>query len=157
MAACYSNLYGLNCTGLRFFTVYGPWGRPDMALFSFTEKILSGEELPLFNNGNMERDFTYIEDIIDGIAKAISNPQKNEVFNLGRGEKVLLKDFVIAIEEATGKKARIKKLPMQLGDVEKTFADTSKAKRILGYSPKTSIKEGVKRFVEWHKEDYKST
>ncbi len=155
IASCYSQLYGLNCIGLRFFTVYGPWGRPDMAIFIFCNKILSGEEIELFNNGEMERDFTFIDDIVDGVILATQSNEKNNIFNLGRGETVQLKELVRVIEKELGLKAKIKLSPIQKGDVEKTFSDITKSKTILGYNPKTSIPQGIKKFVEWYKKYYK--
>jgi len=155
IAACYSNLYGLNCIGLRFFTVYGPYGRPDMAMFIFCEKMLSGKEIELFNNGEMERDFTFIDDIVNGVVLATQCDAKNEIFNLGRGEIVRLKELVSVIEKELGVKAKIKLSPIQKGDVEKTLSDVSKANKLLKYKPKVSVKEGVKKFVEWYKQYYK--
>jgi len=155
LASCYSQLYGLNCIGLRLFTVYGPWNRPDMAIFIFCKKILSGEEIELFNNGKMERDFTFIDDIVDGIILATKSNEKNTVFNLGRGETVQLKELVRVIEKEAGLKAKIRLSPIQKGDLEKTHSDITKAKKILGYKPKTRIPQGIKKFVEWYKEYYK--
>ena len=154
IAFAYSHLFGMRCTGLRFFTVYGPWGRPDMALFKFTEKILNGEEIEVYGHGRMMRDFTYIDDIVSGIIRSLEKLASFEIFNLGRGEPVKLNDFIKAIGSSTGMKVKKKKLPMQLGDVTKTYADISKAKKKLGYKPKTSIDEGVKNFVDWYREYY---
>ncbi|MCF7831368.1 MAG: GDP-mannose 4,6-dehydratase [Candidatus Pacebacteria bacterium] len=155
MAFTYSHLHGMRCTGLRFFTVYGPWGRPDMALFKFTHKVLLGEEIEVYGHGRMMRDFTYIDDIVSGIIRSLEKPASFEIFNLGRGEPVKLNDFIKAIGVSTGMKVKKKKLPMQPGDVTKTYADISKAKKKLGYKPKTSIDEGVKNFVDWYREYYK--
>jgi len=147
LAHTYSHLFGINCTGLRFFTVYGPYGRPDMALFLFTKAILNGQPINVFNNGEMERDFTYVADIVNGINLAIKKPFKNEVFNLGRGEMVKLTYFIELIEKELGKKAQTNLMPMQLGDVPK-------AKKMLGYEPKISVEEGIHNFVNWYKEYY---
>ncbi|MFA5125785.1 MAG: GDP-mannose 4,6-dehydratase, partial [archaeon] len=154
MAFVYHHLYGLNVTGLRFFTVYGPYGRPDMAMFSFTKDIIEGNKIKLFNNGKMKRDFTFVSDIVNGVLLALDNPFPCEVFNLARGESRELLDFVKEIELNTGKKAIKELLPLQQGDVLNTFGDISKAKKLLGYNPKKSIKEGVKEFVEWYKRYY---
>ncbi len=154
MAFAYSHLFNLNCTGLRFFTVYGPWGRPDMAPFKFTDKIANGKEIEVYNNGDMLRDFTYIDDIVSGVLSSIDHPFKFEIFNLGRGNPVNLMNFIEEIEKNLNKKAVKNFMPMQAGDVYSTFADTSKAKRMLDYSPKTNLDEGIKKFVEWYKEYY---
>ncbi len=150
-AHVYHNLYGINMTGLRFFTVYGPWGRPDMALFKFTKKILEGKPIDVYNSGKMKRDFTYIDDIVQGIILALDKECPLEVFNLARGETTELIDFIKAIENSTGKVADKNMMPMQAGDVLSTSGDISHAKEVLGYEPKTSIREGVKNFVEWYK------
>ncbi len=167
MAHTYSHLFNLPTIGLRFFTVYGPWGRPDMALFLFTKAILDGEPIQVFNDGKMIRDFTYIDDIVSGIKGAILNPSKaNEsnnsklkpstssapyrIFNLGNNQPVTLENFINAIEMSTGKKAIKEYLPMQPGDVKKTFANIDKAAEFLGFVPSTSIEEGVKKFVDWY-------
>ncbi len=154
IAFSYSHLFQMNCTGLRFFTVYGPWGRPDMALFKFTDKILNGEEIEVYGKGKMMRDFTYIDDIVSGILQALAKPVPFEIINLGRGEPVQLMDFIRAIERSTDLVARKKMLPMQPGDVSKTYADISKARVMLGYAPKTSINEGVGQFVKWYRTYY---
>ena len=151
MAHTYSHLFDLNTTGLRFFTVYGPWGRPDMAMYIFANKILNGESIPLFNHGNMKRDFTFINDIVDGIVASIKNNYKCEIFNLGNNNCVNLIDVVKTIEECLGKKAKLDLLPMQLGDVEKTFSDIDYTIEKLGFSPKTNIYEGIPIFIEWFK------
>jgi UDP-glucuronate 4-epimerase len=155
IAFSYSHLFGMHCTGLRFFTVYGPWGRPDMAIFKFTDKILNGEEIEVYGHGNMMRDFTYVDDIVSGIVSALDKPFSFEIFNLGRGEPVLLMDFIDAIEHHTDTSAKKSFLPMQPGDVSKTYADTSKAKKMLGYNPQTSLDEGVGNFVDWYRQYYK--
>jgi len=154
IAYVYHHLFGLNCTGLRFFTTYGPYGRPDMALFIFTKAILEGKEIKVFNNGNMARDFTYISDTISGILSALDNAFKYEIFNIARGEKVKLPDFIKEIEKNLGVKAKKRFLPLQPGDVPESLADISKAREMIGYNPKVSIKEGVKKFVDWYKEFY---
>ena len=152
IANSYSHLYGLHTTGLRYFTVYGPWGRPDMAMFIFTKKILAGEPIPVFNNGNMKRDFTYIDDIITGIRSAIHKNYKCEVFNLGNNKSELLMDMIDLIKKELGKKAEINFLPMQPGDVSESFADTNYSEKKLGYKSTTSIKDGVPKFIKWFKE-----
>ncbi len=154
MAFVYHHLYKINVTGLRFFTVYGPYGRPDMALFSFTKNILENKEIQLFNYGKMKRDFTYIDDIVKGIISALDTPFPCEVFNLARGESQELSNFVKEIEKNCGKKAKTKLMPMQQGDVLITSGNISKAKKMLGYTPKTNIKKGIKQFVEWYKKYY---
>jgi UDP-glucuronate 4-epimerase len=154
MAYTYHHLFGLNCCGLRFFTVYGPYGRPDMALFLFADKILKDESIPVFNHGKMMRDFTYVEDIADGVVSALDNSYPYEIFNLARGECVELNDYIRQLEIHLGKSAKKDMLPMQPGDVSKTSADISKAKRLLNYDPKTSVDEGVGKFVEWYKGYY---
>lgn len=168
IAHSYSNLYQLPTTGLRFFTVYGPWGRPDMAFFSFTRDILAGNTIKVYNHGQMQRDFTYIDDIVAGVSSAIDkvatpdetwsamtpNPASSyapyKVYNIGCGNPVNLLDYINAIEEATGKKAIKEFLPMQAGDVVSTHADTCRLQNELGYLPKIDFKEGVSRFVEWY-------
>jgi len=169
MAHTYSYLYGIPTTGLRFFTVYGPWGRPDMALFLFTKAILEGKPIDVYNNGNMQRDFTYIDDIVEGIVRVIDNPPRGnpewtganpdpgtsiapyKVYNIGNSSPVRLMDFIEAIEEALGQKAIKNFLPLQAGDVPATWADVSDLEKDLGYKPNTDIRVGVKRFVEWYK------
>lgn len=153
-AHVYHHLYGLNCTGLRFFTVYGPYGRPDMALFKFVKNILKGEKIDVYNKGNMKRDFTYVSDIVSGVLSAIDKPMGYEIFNLGNNNPVTLNKFISSIEKALGKKAKKNLLGMQPGDVKKTYADIDKAQKKLGYSPKTDIKEGIDKFISWYKEYY---
>ena len=161
MAYTYSHLFGIPATGLRFFTVYGPAGRPDMAYFSFTKKILSGEPIKLFNYGELERDFTYIDDIVEGIMNIIpSIPEENngaraKVYNIGNNKPIALKEFVSALEDAIGEKAKIEYLPMQPGDVYRTFADVSELEKDFGFKPQTDIRTGLKKFAEWYKEYYK--
>ncbi|MFC3285757.1 NAD-dependent epimerase [Litchfieldella rifensis] len=172
MAHSYSHLYKLPTTGLRFFTVYGPWGRPDMALFMFTKKILAGEPIPVFNHGHHTRDFTYIDDIVEGVIRASDdiarpNPAWNSdtpdpatsnapyrLFNIGNNNPVKLSAYIEAIEEALGKKAIKDLLPLQPGDVPDTYADSTELERAVGYKPATPVTEGVARFVEWYQEFY---
>ena len=172
MAHSYSHLFRLPTTGLRFFTVYGPWGRPDMALFSFTRNILAGEPIKLFNNGNHTRDFTFVDDIAEGVIRASDQPaQPNpawdssdpdpassnapwRIFNIGNNDPVKLTAYVEALEEALGKKAIVEFLPLQPGDVPDTFADSSALEAAVGYKPATPVKEGVRRFVEWYLSRY---
>ncbi len=154
MAHTYHHLYGLPCTGLRFFTVYGPWGRPDMALFSFTRAILAGEPIDVYNHGDMERDFTYIDDIGAGVVAAIDRPLGDEVLNLGNHQSVRLERFIEVIEQAVGRPAAKNYLPMQPGDVPRTFADVGRAARLLDWRPTTPIEQGIPRFVTWYREYY---
>lgn len=152
MAQSYHHLYQIPVTGLRFFTVYGPWGRPDMAYFSFAEAIASGKPIELFNEGKMSRDFTYIDDIVQGTIAAIDLESPHEIFNLGNNQPVELLEFVKIIENALGKKVEYKLGPMQPGDVLKTYADIEHSKKSLGFNPKTSLKEGIPRFIAWYKD-----
>ena len=169
MSHTYSYLYNIPTTGLRFFTVYGPWGRPDMALFKFVKNILEDKEIDVYNYGNMQRDFTYIDDIVEGIIRVIDNPPKGntkwnglpseskapyKVYNIGNGSPVKLMDFIEAIEEELGKKAKKNLLPMQPGDVPSTYADTTHLQEDVGYKPNTPIKYGIKKFIEWYREFY---
>lgn len=173
MAHTYSHLYGVPTTGLRFFTVYGPWGRPDMALFKFTKKIVNGEQIDVYNNGDMRRDFTYIDDIVEGIIRIQDViPEKTEnwtvesgtpatssapyrVYNIGHGSPVKLMDFIEAMEEALGQEAKKNFMPMQPGDVYATYADTEDLFKATGYKPQVKVKEGVKAFVDWYRDFYK--
>jgi len=155
MAHAYHSLYGTPVTGLRFFTVYGPWGRPDMALFLFTDALLHNRSLQIFGEGKMQRDFTYVDDIADGIIASIDKNFPEEVFNLGCGRKEELMDYVKMVETSCSQEAKKDFLPMQPGDVKATLADIEKARTMLGYEPKTTIKEGVPKFVEWYREYYK--
>lgn len=168
MAHTYAHLYGLPCTGLRFFTVYGPWGRPDMALFKFTRGILAGEPIPVFNRGQMIRDFTYIDDIVEGVIRTIDQPARPNpewtgnapdpatsyapyrVYNIGNNNPVELLDFIRRIERALGKRAELRMLPLQAGDVPATYADVDDLARDCGFAPNTSIEEGISRFVDWY-------
>ena len=154
IAYTYHHLSGMNCTGLRFFTVYGPWGRPDMATFKFTDRILAGREIEVYNFGKMKRDFTYIDDIVAGITAALKRPRGFQIYNLGNNRPVTLNRFIKAIEAACGRKAKIKYLPLQPGDVLSTAADISESKKDLGFSPKIEIEEGMKKFVSWYREYY---
>ena len=172
MAHSYSHLYNLPAIGLRFFTVYGPWGRPDMALFLFTEKILKNEPIKIFNNGDMIRDFTYIGDIIESLYRLKDKPAKgandfdytkpdpskswapHRIFNIGNSNPIQLMQYIDEIENALGKKAIKEYLPMQPGDVQATFADTSKLEKWIKFKPNTSIKNGVIKFINWYKDYY---
>lgn len=154
MAATYHHLYGIPVTGLRFFTVYGEWGRPDMAYFSFTNKILNQEPIKVFNHGKMMRDFTYIGDIVKGTTAAIDLGAPCEMFNLGNHQPVQLNRFIEILEEELGVKAIKEFLPMQPGDVEKTYADIDHSQKLLGFSPETSLEEGLASFISWYKDYY---
>lgn len=154
LAATYHHLYKMDVICLRFFTVYGPWGRPDMALFLFTDKILKGESIDVYNNGNMRRDFTYVDDIVSGFSLALEKGKGYEVFNIGNGTSVHLMDFIKIIEQEVGKKAIINFMPLQPGDVPETYANISKAETLLGYRSAVSVEEGVKNFISWYLEYY---
>ena len=163
MAHTYSHLYGLPTTGLRFFTVYGPWGRPDMALFLFTKAILEGRPIDVFNQGNMQRDFTYIDDIVEGVLRVLDKPATPEsadggapyrIFNIGNHDPVPLMDFIAAIEKALGMEAQKNFLPLQDGDVPATYADVDALNAWVGFAPATPVEEGVRRFVAWYREYY---
>jgi len=156
LAHTYHHNYSIPVTGLRFFTVYGPWGRPDMALFLFTDAILKDKPIKVFGEGKMQRDFTYVDDIVSGIIAAIDKNYDEEIFNLGCGRKEELMDFITMIEKACGKEAKKEMLPMQPGDVRASLADISHAKEKLGYEPKTQIKDGIPKFVEWYRSYYRS-
>ncbi|MFC1681000.1 NAD-dependent epimerase [Pseudomonadota bacterium] len=173
MAHTYAHLYGLPCTGLRFFTVYGPWGRPDMALFKFTQGIINDQPIPVYNYGNMIRDFTYVDDIVEGIVRVIDQPAKgNEswsgsnpdpasslapyrIYNIGNNTPVELMKYIEVLESSLGKKAKLEMLPIQDGDVPATFADTTRFTDDLGFKPETTVEEGVSRFVDWYCSYYK--
>ena len=155
IANTYSHLYGLHTTGLRFFTVYGPWGRPDMAMFIFADKISRGEKIEVYNNGNMKRDFTYIDDIVNGIRASIDKNYKCEIFNLGNNKSEELMHIVSSIENSLGKKALIDFKPIQPGDVKKTNANIDKSKKLLGYAPNINVDFGIEKFISWYK-DYHS-
>ena len=157
MSQSYAKLYGFPQTGLRFFTVYGPWGRPDMAYFGFTNKIMKGEPIEVYGEGKMARDFTYIDDIVDGIIGSLDHvPQKGEhrVLNIGDSHPVGLMDMIETLEKAIGRKAEKIMRPMQPGDVTATYADVSKLNAICGYKPKVMLAEGLDRFAAWYKEYY---
>ena len=154
IAHSYSHLYGLHTTGLRYFTVYGSWYRPDMAMFIFTQKIVAGKPIPVFNKGNMKRDFTYIDDIIKGTRSAIEKNYKCEIFNLGNSKSENLMDLIDIIETNLGEKAQIEYLPMQLGDVKESLADIKKSTEKLGYKPITTINKGIPQFIKWYKKYY---
>lgn len=172
MAHTYSYLFGLPTTGLRFFTVYGPWGRPDMALFLFTKAMLEGKPIDVFNNGNMQRDFTYVDDIVEGVIRVIDSEPKGKpkwngkspdpscsiapykVYNIGNSSPVKLMDFIEAIEQSLGIKAEKNFLPLQAGDVPATWANVDDLVEDLGYKPETKVQEGIKRFVEWYRTYY---
>ena len=173
MAHTYSHLFGIPTIGLRFFTVYGPWGRPDMALFLFTKAILAGEPIQVFNHGKMERDFTYVDDIVGGIERMVSHPHIQgegwepespdpsfssapyKIHNIGNSNPVKLTAFIEAIEKELGKKAEWQMMPLQQGDVERTWADVSSLKSDYNYNPATPVETGIKRFIEWYRTYYK--
>jgi UDP-glucuronate 4-epimerase len=173
MAHSYAHLYGLPTTGLRFFTVYGPWGRPDMALFKFTRGILAGEPIPVYNEGRMIRDFTYIDDVVEGVIRILDRvPAPNEawksddpdpatssapyrIYNIGNNRPVELMKYISVLEKALGKKARLDLLPMQPGDVRSTMADVSDLERDAEFRPTTTVEEGIARFVKWYREYHK--
>ncbi|MBU2738829.1 NAD-dependent epimerase [Acidithiobacillus concretivorus] len=169
MAHSYAHLYGIPCTGLRFFTVYGPWGRPDMAYFSFTQKILAGEKIPVFNHGKMQRDFTYIDDIIEGVSRLIpkipspqnfwpadpaSSAAPFQIHNIGNHTPIALTDFIQTLEACLDKKAAIEWLPMQDGDVVATYADVSALQEAVAFAPDTSLRTGLQHFVDWYRQYY---
>ncbi|NTU66717.1 MAG: NAD-dependent epimerase/dehydratase family protein [Candidatus Moranbacteria bacterium] len=154
IAHVYSHIYGLNVSGLRFFTVYGPWGRPDMALFSFTSNILDGKAIDVYNRGKMSRNFSYIDDIVSGIIAVLDKPAKYEIYNIGGDKEETLMRYIEVLEENLGQKAKKNLLPMQPGDVPSTCADIKKLRK-LGWKPATRIEEGIKNFVDWYKEYYK--
>lgn len=151
IAYTYHHLYGLNCTGLRFFTVYGPWGRPDMALFKFSKSILGGQPIDVYNDGKMRRDFTFVSDIVEGILSSIDKSYPYEIFNLGNSKTVELNYFIECIEKELGRKAQKRFLPLQPGDVPATSADIEKSTKMLGFRPKVGIEEGIKEFIRWYK------
>jgi len=172
MAHTYANLYNLPCTGLRFFTVYGPWGRPDMALFLFTKAILEGRPIDVFNEGRMSRDFTYIDDIVEGIFRVVekipnpnaswngNNPDPGtsfvpyKIYNIGNNKPAELFDFIRILERQLGRKAKMNLLPMQPGDVQKTFADVDDLMKDTGFKPATSLEDGIRYFVKWYRKYY---
>lgn len=172
MAHCYAHLFRLPCTGLRFFTVYGPWGRPDMALFLFTKAILEGKPIDVFNHGKMQRDFTYVDDIVEGIVRVLDRVAQPDgtwsseapdpgtsnapyrLYNIGNNKPVELLRFIEVLEQTLGKKAEKRMLPLQAGDVPATYADVDDLMRDVGFKPSTSIEVGIARFVEWYREYY---
>ncbi|MEZ5669161.1 MAG: GDP-mannose 4,6-dehydratase [Alphaproteobacteria bacterium] len=158
LARVYADSFGIACVGLRFFTVYGPWGRPDMATWLFTEAILQGRPIPVFNNGDMRRDFTYVDDIVAGICGALTRPLPpdsdglaNRIYNLGNHRAEALLDFIGVIERCLGRKAELRMEPMQQGDVRETFADIAESRADLGFAPKVTIDEGIPRFIDWYR------
>ena len=151
MAHAYHHLHGLSVTALRYFTAYGPWGRPDMAYYRFTRQICEGQPIQVFNRGHMRRDFTYIDDIVEGTVAAIDLGAPCEIFNLGNNSPVNLLDLIERLEEALGKEAIKEMLPMQQGEVTETYADIEKSQRMLGFRPSISLEEGIHRFIEWYK------
>ena len=155
MAYTYHHLFGLNTTGLRFFTVYGPWGRPDMALSLFADAMSKGESIDVYNFGKMKRDFTYIDDIVQGVLMSLDKAYPNEIFNLGRGECVELLDYIGELEKNMGVVAKKHMMEIQPGDVPATSADISQAQKMLDYQPQTSVPAGISNFVDWYKEYYK--
>ncbi len=158
MAYVYAHLYRLPTTGLRFFTVYGPWGRPDMAIFSFTKAILEGCPIDVYNHGDMKRDFTYVDDIVEGVVRVLDKVPAGDppckLYNIGNQQPVPLLDFIAALEKCLGKKAQRRLLPMQPGDVPATFADVEDLMRDVGFRPHTPIEEGIRRFTAWYREYY---
>jgi len=174
MAHTYAHLFGIPCTGLRFFTVYGPWGRPDMALFLFTRAILEGRPIDVFNHGQMRRDFTYIDDIVEGVMRVIDRPATPNpdwtgdapdpgtssapyrLYNIGNNSPVELMQFIATLEKALGRKAEINMMPIQPGDVPATYADIDDLGRDIGFSPDTPIEVGIAKFVEWYREYYRT-
>jgi UDP-glucuronate 4-epimerase len=148
-AHAYSHLFGLNTTGLRFFTVYGPWGRPDMSAFLFARAILEGKPIQVFNHGDMQRDFTYIDDIVEGTLRVLDQPARYAIYNIGNHAPVRLLDYIALLERALGKKAKLDMQPMQPGDVKATYADTTALQRAVGFAPATPLEAGLQRFADW--------
>ena len=155
MAHVYSHLYGLNTTGLRFFTVYGPWGRPDMSPMIFANAIVQGKPIPVFNHGDMQRDFTYVDDIVEGTLRVLDKPTRYAVYNIGNHQPVNLLDYIAALERAFGKEAKLEMKPMQPGDVKATYADTTALQKAVGFAPSTPLDTGLARFADWFKQYYK--
>lgn len=173
MAHSYAHLFKVPSTGLRFFTVYGPWGRPDMALFKFTKGILAGDPIPVFNEGRMVRDFTYVDDIVEGVTRVVDRPAQVDpawsgdepnassssapwrIYNIGNNQRVELMTYIRALEDALGKKAKLNLLPMQAGDVAATEADTSALQEATGFKPNTPVEEGIRKFVAWYRDYYR--
>jgi UDP-glucuronate 4-epimerase len=154
MAHTYAHLYQLPVTGLRFFTVYGPWGRPDMSVMLFAQAITQGKPIAVFNHGDMQRDFTYIDDIVEGTLRVLDRPTRYAIYNIGNHQPVNLLDYLAALERVLGKKARIEMKPMQPGDVKATYADTSALRAAVGFAPSTPLDTGLARFAEWFKSYY---
>jgi UDP-glucuronate 4-epimerase len=154
MAHVYSHLFGLSATGLRYFTVYGPWGRPDMSPTLFARAIMEGKPIQVFNHGDMLRDFTYVDDIVEGTLRALDRPSRYAVYNIGNHQPVALLDYIGALEAALGKKAQLEMKPMQPGDVKATYADTTALKNAVGFAPSTPLATGLQRFAAWFKQYY---
>jgi UDP-glucuronate 4-epimerase len=154
LAHSYSHLYGLKTTGLRYFTVYGPWGRPDMSPMLFATAITQGKPILVFNNGDMQRDFTYIDDIVEGTLRVLDKPAPYAIYNIGNHQPVKLLDYIAALERALGKKAKLEMKPMQPGDVKSTYADTAALRAAVGFAPSTPLDTGLQRFAEWFREYY---
>ena len=154
MAHAYGQLYGLALTGLRYFTVYGPWGRPDMSPVLFAQAITQGKPIPVFNRGKLERDFTYIDDVVEGTLRVLDKPAPYAIYNIGNHEPVRLLDYIAALERALGKKAKLAMKPMQPGDVKATYADTAALRAAVGFAPSTPLDAGLARFAEWFKDYY---
>ena len=156
MAYTYSYLFRIPLTGLRYFTVYGPWGRPDMALFLFTKSILDGKPIDIYNFGRMKRDFTYIDDIVDGTISALNSPFRYEIFNLGNSKAVELMELVKIVQEELGLEVEKNFLPLQAGDVPETYANIEKTRRMLSFNPKTSLRTGIRKFLTWYRDYYRT-
>jgi UDP-glucuronate 4-epimerase len=154
MAHVYSHLYGVHATGLRYFTVYGPWGRPDMSPMIFARAIMEGKPIQVFNHGDMKRDFTYIDDIVEGSLRVLDRPERYAVYNIGNHQPVALLDYIALMEAALGKKARLEMKPMQPGDVKATYADTTALAQAVGFAPATPLAAGLERFAAWFKRYY---
>jgi len=154
MAHVYAHLYGIPATGLRYFTVYGPWGRPDMSSFLFARAILDGKPIEVFNKGDMQRDFTYIDDIVEGTLRVLDKPSPYAIYNIGNHEPVALLDYIRTLERVLGKKAKLKLKPMQPGDVKATYADTKALRAAVGFAPRTPLAAGLERFAQWFKSYY---
>ena len=153
-AHVYSHLFGLHTTGLRFFTVYGPWGRPDMSAMIFARAIMEGRPIPVFNHGDMSRDFTYIDDIVEGTLRVLDKPARYAIYNIGNHQPVKLLDYIATLERAMGKKAKLDMQPMQPGDVKATYADTAALAKAVGFAPSTPLETGLARLAEWFKSYY---
>jgi len=156
IARTYADLYSIPTIGLRFFTVYGAWYRPDMAMFRFADRMVRGEEIHVYNEGRMTRDFTYVDDIVDGVLRALEHPSVGEVYNLGKGQPDQLIEMIRILEDSLGVKAKLKMMPMQAGDVEATLADLTKSSCELGYIPRTSLEKGIPHFARWYREYFRS-